>query len=105
MLCGGVIAWAMDEQHIIWLIVACLCAPVAVLVPMWRHHGGYHPAPRLASGPLAVPHKKLVWGVIGSAAFIQASHAVLYAYASLQWRAMGIFAQCDWVFLGFGCGH
>jgi MFS transporter, PPP family, 3-phenylpropionic acid transporter len=89
MLCGGLISRGLADGHIIWLIIICLMVPVVVVYQIARHVHAPVMAAARSSVFAPVRHKHYVIAIIMSASLIQASHAVLYAFASLQWRAMG----------------
>jgi MFS transporter, PPP family, 3-phenylpropionic acid transporter len=102
MICGGLIVWLVNDRDIIWLIIACLLAPLVVVVPILRRQHSF--ALRHASSDIIEPLQRpyMVFGVICSAALIQSSHAVLYGFATLQWRAMDFSADVIGAFWAMG---
>ncbi|MEO1688560.1 MAG: MFS transporter [Pseudomonadota bacterium] len=84
----GVEIWGADAA--LWTLVALL-AVASVLG--WTHPGGGRvaPGPRPSTRELARLALRPVFAlVIAAAALSQASHATLYAYGSLHWRALGL---------------
>lgn len=88
LLCGVAVArWGIDAA--LWWIVIAL-APLAWLG--WRHPGGAGapvPTPRLAEAATLLRSRAFLLTMLAGGA-LQGSHAVLYAYGSIHWRAQGI---------------
>jgi PPP family 3-phenylpropionic acid transporter len=88
-LVGGVLLARLGADQVIWAVVAALALTTAaalVLAPL---------APAAAE-PAGRPSAATLWrsppavAVMAGASLIQASHAVLYGFATLQWSARGI---------------
>jgi PPP family 3-phenylpropionic acid transporter len=102
MLLGGVIGRYIQESAIIWLIIGCLVVPVFVAAAIMRHKAAHEVTSPSLRNFAPLKHKKMIVAVMCAAAFIQASHAVLYAFGSLQWRAMGFSAGQIGTFWAWG---
>jgi PPP family 3-phenylpropionic acid transporter len=89
LLVGALIA-RFGVNLALWWIVACLAA-VASLA--WRHPGAGRvqgqapPSIRRIARVVIHPAFAVFAAVV---AFVQASHAVLYAYGSIHWRSLGV---------------
>jgi PPP family 3-phenylpropionic acid transporter len=86
--CGWAVAvWGVDAA-LLWIVVSLL----ALAAFSARHPGGVRsadPRPRLADMGRLVRSRAFVLAAAASAA-LQAGHAPLYAYGSLDWRTQGI---------------
>lgn len=86
--CGWAVAtWGIDAA-LVWIVVSLL----ALAAFSARHPGGVRgeeARPRLADMGRLVRSRAFLLAAAASAA-LQASHAPLYAYGSLDWRAQGI---------------
>ncbi|MGZ8401857.1 MAG: MFS transporter [Rhodoplanes sp.] len=87
---GGLVLERLGAAQVIWVLVAALAATAlsaTALVPLaTRSHASVAPrsgAPSLWRSPAFVT-------VVAAASLIQASHAVLYGFASLQWAGKGL---------------
>ncbi|MGZ8396987.1 MAG: MFS transporter [Rhodoplanes sp.] len=87
---GGLVLERLGAAHVIWVLVAALAATAlsaTALVPLaTRSHASVAPrsgAPSLWRSPAFV-------AVVAAASLIQASHAVLYGFASLGWAGKGL---------------
>ena len=88
LLCGALVA-RFGADAALWWIVAGLCAMTLCAA---RHPGGGRdegPRPGLTAA-LALLRGRTFLLAAGAGALAQASHAPLYAYGSLHWRAQGI---------------
>lgn len=91
VLSGMLAAWA-GSWVVLWWIVVCMLAAAALAV---AHPGGGQvrsaSPPRLDEiGRLMLNPTFLLFA--GAVAFLQASHAVLYALSSIHWRELGVGA-------------
>ncbi|MGZ9085224.1 MAG: MFS transporter [Rhodoplanes sp.] len=87
---GGLVLERLGAAQVIWVLVAALAATAlsaTALVPLaTRSHASVAPrsgAPSLWRSPAFVT-------VVAAASLIQASHAVLYGFASLGWAGKGL---------------
>ncbi|MGZ8323688.1 MAG: MFS transporter [Rhodoplanes sp.] len=87
---GGLVLERLGAAQVIWVLVAALAATAlsaTALVPLaTRSHASVAPrsgAPSLWRSPAFV-------AVVAAASLIQASHAVLYGFASLGWAGKGL---------------
>lgn len=83
---AGVLLGVWSSESVAWMIAAAfaafgLCAAVMPAIP--------GQAPHHDEGGSLKPSRFLVLGVV-AAAFIQASHALLYAFASIHWERAGL---------------
>jgi MFS transporter, PPP family, 3-phenylpropionic acid transporter len=89
-LAGGLVLDLAGAGNLIWALVAAQA--LAALAALWLRPLGPERALLAASG---VPVRSL-WrmpvflGVVAAASLIQASHAVMYGFATLQWTARGL---------------
>jgi PPP family 3-phenylpropionic acid transporter len=89
MLLSGPIAQALPNSALVWLltIVSFAAALAALLALRGSERIGANVKHDAPSQELARP--ALALGVIASAALIQGSHAMAFAFASLHWKATG----------------
>jgi PPP family 3-phenylpropionic acid transporter len=99
---GGLLLGRLGGQDVIWAVVAALgltagaALGLARLSPEAPGPSGMRPAgPSLWGSPL------FIMVVIG-ASLIQASHAVMYGFATLQWSAKGIAGPAIGLLWGIG---
>lgn len=87
---AGLLLDLMAPRDLIWLIVGAMgltVAAVVMLVPLQPEAGTARPAPaRAANTLLRIPG---FVAVLAAASLIQASHAVYYGFATIDWRAAG----------------
>jgi PPP family 3-phenylpropionic acid transporter len=86
-LSGGVLLDILAPGHLIWLIFAGNCtlaAAAMLLLPMPREA-----APRTAASSHGHLRRPAFLAVAAAASLIQASHAIYYAFATLDWSAKG----------------
>jgi MFS transporter, PPP family, 3-phenylpropionic acid transporter len=88
-MAGGVLLSRLGAGHLVWVLAATMAATA---VATWR-------LPRSPDGAAAAPRKSASGGlwrsgvfvaVIVGASLIQASHAVLYGFVTLQWTMKGL---------------
>jgi MFS transporter, PPP family, 3-phenylpropionic acid transporter len=88
-MAGGVLLRRLGADHLVWVLTATMAATA---VATWR-------LPRSPNGAAAATRKHASGGlwrsgvfvaVIVGASLIQASHAVLYGFATLQWTMKGL---------------
>jgi MFS transporter, PPP family, 3-phenylpropionic acid transporter len=88
-MAGGVLLSRLGADHLVWVLTATMAATA---VATWR-------LPRSPNGAAAATRKHASGGlwrsgvfvaVIVGASLIQASHAVLYGFATLQWTMKGL---------------
>jgi PPP family 3-phenylpropionic acid transporter len=87
---GGVLLARFGAANVIWAVVGALAldaAAAAALMPLAPETPAAAPAPR--AGPVLWRSPPFV-AVVLAASLIQASHAVMYGFATLQWSARGI---------------
>jgi PPP family 3-phenylpropionic acid transporter len=87
---GGLLLTRLGAANVIWAVVAALglgAAAALALAPLVPEAGDPGEARRPAESPWRSP--AFVAVVLG-ASLIQASHAVMYGFATLQWSARGI---------------
>ena len=91
MLCSGPIVAAMSSEGIVRVLVAMAIAPVIVSIIIARRTHRLRPVTAGEGGKLIADPAQRVIAVtaIAAAALIQASHAEIYAFGTLQWRAAG----------------
>lgn len=87
---GGLVLERLGAAQVIWVLVAALAAAAlsaTALVPLATRS-----LERVASSPGAPSlwRSPAFVAVVAAASLIQASHAVLYGFASLQWAAKGL---------------
>jgi PPP family 3-phenylpropionic acid transporter len=88
-MAGGVFLAVLGAADLIWVLTAAMAATAAVTLPLPR-------APDAAGGPVKKPAGGGLWRsglfvtVVVGASLIQASHAVMYGFATLQWTAKGL---------------
>lgn len=88
LLCGLAVAQWGSEAALWW--IALSLAPLAWLG--LRHPGGAGaplPTPKLAEAAMLLRSRAFILTMI-AAATLQGSHAVLYSYGSIHWRAQGV---------------
>ncbi len=89
-LAGGVLLDLIPPHDIIWALVATLALAAAVAIGLERLAPE---RPEAVDAPATAPS---LWrspafvGIVLGASLIQASHAVMYGFATLQWNAKGI---------------
>jgi PPP family 3-phenylpropionic acid transporter len=86
--CGVAVAWFGSTAALVWILVSL----AALAVFSSRHPGGVRgtdPRPRLADMGVLLRSRVFVLAAVASAS-MQAAHAPLYAYGSLDWRMQGI---------------
>jgi len=94
-VCGGWLVAAVAPRHLIWPLAAAALAGAAVTFVAAGKDAG-----TTASGRVDTPGRIDVAGtalLIAGVSLIQASHAFLYGFGSLAWRANGFGG----VFIGF----
>ncbi len=86
----GVLIAVTGSGIVLWWIVACMAGLIALSVrhPGARRVKGQIPPAMREIGRLVVNPVFAIF--MAAVAFIQSSHAVLYAYGSIHWRALGI---------------
>jgi MFS transporter, PPP family, 3-phenylpropionic acid transporter len=91
MLAGGQAVGLMPREAIVWLLAGTAVATTIIARQCARQlprgKAGALAVPRFA-GPIPRPLAVALFAL--AAALIQASHALLYVFASLQWRAEGL---------------
>ncbi len=97
-LAGGFLLDRIPPGAIIWLMVGSilLFALTSRMLPAFALP--HKDAPRL---PMHWPSSMLILGVV-AAACVQASHALLYGFSSLQWKAGGLDASTIGFFWSIG---
>jgi PPP family 3-phenylpropionic acid transporter len=89
-LAGGLALERLGAANLIWVLVAALAATAAaasLLAPLGPHRVDAA-APR--SEATAPWRSRAFVAVVAAASLVQASHAVYYGFASLQWAAKGL---------------
>jgi PPP family 3-phenylpropionic acid transporter len=85
-LTGGLLLGILGKPHLIWLIFAGNCAVAAATLMLVR-------LPGEARAPHAASHSHLrqpaFLAIAAAGSLIQASHAVYYGFATLDWTAKG----------------
>lgn len=97
MLLGGVVVAQVPADRIIWIIVGA--TSLGALAAIWEatHHRGAKPA-ELKPHETAQPTRiGLILLVIAASACVQSSHALIYGFGSLHWKAQGASPE----FIGF----
>ena len=86
----GVLIAATGSGIVLWWIVACMAGLIALTIrhPGARRVKGQVPPGMREIGQLVVNPVFAIF--MAAVAFLQSSHAVLYAYGSIHWRALGI---------------
>jgi MFS transporter, PPP family, 3-phenylpropionic acid transporter len=91
MIMGGQIVGLMPREAIVWLLAGTAVATTIIARQCARQlprgKAGVLASPSFA-GPIPRPLAVALFAL--AAALIQASHALLYVFASLQWRAEGL---------------
>ncbi|MFD2184135.1 MFS transporter [Rhodoplanes azumiensis] len=88
-LAGGLLLERLGPPNVVWSLAAALVAAAvtaSLLRPLLPHPDGVGPA---ADRPNPWRSPRFV-AVVVAASLIQASHAVLHGFASLQWAAKGL---------------
>jgi PPP family 3-phenylpropionic acid transporter len=88
LLCGAAVARWGSDAALWWIVVSMATLAVAAL----RHPGGARPLgprPRPWEAAALLRDRAFLLAA-GAGALAQASHAPLYAYGSLHWRAQGL---------------
>jgi MFS transporter, PPP family, 3-phenylpropionic acid transporter len=78
---AGVVAWLLAALSLASLGVAWIGSPEPGSEPAEAAHGAF--------GPPGSEPQRALWWVLAAAACIQASHAALYGFASLDWTGRG----------------
>jgi PPP family 3-phenylpropionic acid transporter len=87
---GGLLLGRLGAQDVIWAVVAALALTAAAALGLARlPPEAPAPAGMRQAGPSLWGSPVFITVVIGSS-LIQASHAVMYGFATLQWSAKGI---------------
>jgi len=84
---GGIFLAALGAANVVWMLTAAMAATAAAALPLTPDSRDAGPENHASSG-----HWRsglFVTTVVG-ASLIQASHAVMYGFASLQWSAKGL---------------
>ncbi len=90
-LAGGALLGALGGQVAVPLLLTGLALLAAtVALSAGERAAPRERAPERVGPPPRLPRK--LWLTIGAAALIQASHAAIYAFASLSWAAHGVSA-------------
>jgi PPP family 3-phenylpropionic acid transporter len=86
---GGIIAGRPTEL-ILWLVIGCMALQIGAvwLLPVTRTGG----TARLGAPLLEIVRDRPFIAFVGVASLLQASHAMLYGFATLHWRAAGFDA-------------
>jgi PPP family 3-phenylpropionic acid transporter len=86
-LSGGVLLDVLAPGHLIWLIFAgnCTLAVAAILLVRQPRE----PAPRTAASSHGHLRQPAFLAIAAAGSLIQASHAIYYAFATLDWSAKG----------------
>jgi PPP family 3-phenylpropionic acid transporter len=91
MVVGGQIVGLLPREAIVWLLAGTALVTTIVARQCARrlppNSPGVLASPRL---PGRIPHALVIAVFALGAAMIQASHALLYVFASLQWRSEGV---------------
>lgn len=89
MLASGPVARAIPNSQLVWLLSGVSLA--AALSAFFSLRGAELPPPAAhhPEAHLKLAHPWLALGVLVSAALIQSSHAMAFAFASLHWKASG----------------
>jgi PPP family 3-phenylpropionic acid transporter len=87
-LTGGVLLDILGPGHLIWVIFAGNCALAVAALWFVRVPGGEAPAPTAAQGHSHLRQPAFL-AIAAAGSLIQASHAVYYAFSSLDWTAKG----------------
>ena len=89
---GGIIAGRTTEL-ILWLVIGCMALQIGAvwLLPATRTGG----TARLATPLLEIVRDRPFVACVAGASLLQASHAMLYGFATLHWRAAGT-ARAIW---------
>jgi PPP family 3-phenylpropionic acid transporter len=88
-LAGGVFLAVLGAAGLIWVLTAAMAAIAAVTLALPRTPDGSETASKQAAGGGLWRSGLFVTVVVG-ASLIQASHAVMYGFATLQWSARGL---------------
>jgi PPP family 3-phenylpropionic acid transporter len=87
---GGLLLGRLGAQDVIWAVVAALALTAAAALGLARlSPEAPEPAGLRQAGPSLWGSPVFITVVIGTS-LIQASHAVMYGFATLQWSAKGI---------------
>lgn len=86
---GGFLVEKMPASDIIWLVVAGTSAGAVAAVLLTPRGLDRPRAAAPQTGPITLPDAPALIAVIASSSLTQASHAVLYVFASLHWRESG----------------
>src|SRR6185436_16725402 len=86
-LTGGVLLNVLAPGNLIWVICAgnCMLALTAMLLPAMPSDS----TPRDATGSHSHLRQPAFLAIAAAASLIQASHAVYYAFSTLDWTAKG----------------
>jgi PPP family 3-phenylpropionic acid transporter len=85
---GGVFLAVLGAADVIWVLTAALVVTAVVSLPLPRAPDGSASAKKPASGTLWC--SGLFVTVVVAASLIQASHAVMYGFGTLQWSQKGL---------------
>jgi MFS transporter, PPP family, 3-phenylpropionic acid transporter len=87
---AGTLIDLMSPRDLIWLIVAAMVVATVAAGALAPLGGGMPPAPAAAAPGRPLWRDGAFLAVVAAASLIQASHAVLYGFASIAWRAAGL---------------
>jgi PPP family 3-phenylpropionic acid transporter len=102
MLVGGFAVERIAPERIIWLIVAWTGVGALAAIVLTPRAGDRAARAATPAAPAQLQRKGAIVAVIAAAALVQASHAVLYSFGSLHWRAQG--ASGDFIGLAWSVG-
>ena len=85
-LTGGLLLGILARPHLIWLMLVGQCLVVAAAIMLVRVPRDARAAPATAHSHLRQPS---FLAIAAAASLIQASHAVYYGFATLDWTAKG----------------
>ncbi len=85
---GGVLIEELGDSIIPWMVVACVVGTSLAVSRLPRRLAGRQDRPRFPLGSLLRNRNFLIF--LLAASCIQASHAILYVFGTIHWRAAGL---------------
>jgi PPP family 3-phenylpropionic acid transporter len=99
---GALLGW-LAPGHLIWLLVAALAAATAAAVALAPLETADKSAPAASMpSPMTLLRNRTFLAVALSSSMVQGSHAVYYAFSTLEWRAAGFDGTLIGVLWGLG---
>lgn len=89
LLAGAILSRSNAADAVVWILAGLSLAVVAAGSGMGTGASGPRPPPG-APRPARPPLPRALWLALLAAALVQASHAAVYGFSSIHWRAEGL---------------